>query len=124
MSTYTPDNWVVLAITQPLAKCATVEDRILYKIFATWRGGYTTGDSWKLNSGNKSVTKDIARGYECYQVHGYSGSVYELHKDGYGLSGYSSSVLSHMIADSTVRLLSEEESLEYLERMSNEHIPN
>lgn len=120
MTIYTPDNWVVLAITQPLAKCVSVEDRTLYKIFATWRGGYTTGDSWRTNSGSESVSKDS----DYYYVKGYSGSVYELHKDGYGLSGYSSSVLSHMIADSTVRLLSEEESLEYLERMSHEHISN
>lgn len=114
MSTYTHHLWTILEITPPSGEK-------LYKIFATWRGGYTTGDSWKLNSGNEKIVKDIARGYECYHVHGYSGSIYELHKDGYGLSAYSSGVLQQFLKEHCVRLLSEEESLEYLERMSNEH---
>ncbi len=117
MSTYTPDNWVVLAITEPSGS-------LLHKIFATWRGGYTTGDYWKLNSGNTKVIKleDGPMCWNVYNVHGYSGSIYELHKDGYGYSSYSFGVLQNILekGGDIVKLLSEEESLEYLERMSNE----
>ena len=105
MSTYTPHLWVILEITPPSGEK-------LHKIFATWRGGYTTGDSWKLNSGNESVTKDA----HYYYVKGFSGSTYELHKEGYGLSAYSSGVLQQFLKEGDiVKLLSEEESLEYLE---------
>ena len=43
MSEYTPDRWCVIRI--PDAK------ETLYKVFASWSGSYTGGDSWKLNSG-------------------------------------------------------------------------
>ncbi len=102
---YTPDKWVILKIE--------AKDETLHKVFATWQGGYLSGSSWKLNSGNKSVTKDIY----WYHVHGYSGSIYELHKESYGTSMYTSGVLNSFLeaGEGAIKLLSEEESLEYLE---------
>jgi hypothetical protein len=70
MSEYTPDNWVVL-------KIGVNPDDIIYKVLAGWSGGYTTGDSWKLNSG--IVKTEVDGNY--YRFIGYSGSVYVCHKE-------------------------------------------
>jgi hypothetical protein len=86
MSTYIPDGWVVIKIPY--------KDEFIYKVFASWYGGYAKGDSWKVNSGITSATQE---GF-VYSFSGYSGSVYECHKDSYGLNFYGSSVLSDMIA--------------------------
>ena len=43
MSDYSPDRWVVV-------KIVTAKER-LYKVFASWSGGYGGSDSWKMNSG-------------------------------------------------------------------------
>jgi len=39
---YTPDNWVIIKLNGPDPH---------YRVLAGWSGGYTTGDSWRLNSG-------------------------------------------------------------------------
>lgn len=50
----TPENWVVLKIPAP----ANYKDEIIYKVFATWSGGYLGSDRWKLNSGIVKVEED------------------------------------------------------------------
>lgn len=78
----TPDKWVLLKIggNDPH-----------YRIFASWAGGYLSGDRWKMNSGVVRVTKDK----DFYMFKGSSGSVYRCHKDGYGVAtSYSSAVLN------------------------------
>jgi hypothetical protein len=75
---YKPNRWLMVKIDT------------IYKIFATWGGGYTDGDSWQLNSGVKSVTQDD----DYYYFHGHSGSVYECRKGSYGTTGYGAGVLS------------------------------
>ena len=62
----TPDKWLVLEIPN-----------IGYKVFATWAGGYTDSDKWRLNSGIKSVTKE---GND-YLIEGYSKSIYRCNKN-------------------------------------------
>ena len=74
LNVYTPDNWVVLRIDLPT-------EGILYKVLGGWSGGYLYGDSWRMNSGIESVE----RIGDYYAFHGYSGSLYECHVDGYGL---------------------------------------
>jgi ribosomal protein L21E len=86
MSNYIPDGWVVIKIPN--------NEGFVYKVFASWYGGYARGDSWKVNSGITSVTQEGM----VYSFSGYSGSVYECHKDSYGLNFYGSSVLEDMIA--------------------------
>lgn len=86
MSNYNPDRWVILEIINPEDKVKTTEK--VYKVFGGWYGGYTSGDSWRMNSG---ITKVIEDG-ELYHLHGYSGSVYTVHKTSYGMSGYMSQV--------------------------------
>lgn len=70
MSEYTPDNWVVIKVggNDPH-----------YRVLAGWSGGYTTGDSWKLNSGIIKVKEDD----RSYYFYGHSGSVYRCGKGSY-----------------------------------------
>ena len=86
MSEYTPDRWLVLAID-------TTKEKV-YKVFATWSGGYGGSDSWKLNSGIVRATLVKDR----WEFDGSSGSVYSCHKDAYGTNGYGGAVLSNMIS--------------------------
>jgi hypothetical protein len=85
MSDYAPDRWVVVKITTPKER--------LYKVFATWSGGYGGGDSWKMNSGitHAQLVNDH------WEFAGYSGSVYSCHREGYGTNGYGGNVLQNFI---------------------------
>lgn len=73
MADYTPDNWVVIKMTN-LGKT-------FYKLLAGWSGGYLDGDSWRMNSGITGVEPDG----DHLLFNGASGSVYRCHKDGYML---------------------------------------
>jgi hypothetical protein len=75
-----PVRWKILKIEQ--------DGDILYKVFASW------WDSWRLNSGCVKV-EDSG---DSFILHGYSGSVYVLRKDGEGTaSAYTESVLNNII---------------------------
>lgn len=79
---YAPEEWCLVQITN---------NDPHYRVFGSWRGGYITGDSWKLNSGITSVEEDE----EFYYFKGYSGSVYRCHKERYGIrSPYNSGILA------------------------------
>jgi hypothetical protein len=86
MSDYTPDRWMVLRIHTP--------KEILYKVFATWSGGYAGGDEWKLNSG---ITRATFRD-PYWEFDGSSGSVYRCHTGGYGTNGYGQVVLNNLLS--------------------------
>ena len=51
MSTYHPDSWVPVVIESK-------EHGKVYKILASWYGGYVNPDSWKLSSGIESISTD------------------------------------------------------------------
>ena len=87
MSTYVPDKWVMVKIPY--------KGEIVYKVFACWYGGFSRGDSWKMNSGVTAVTQEGL----VYFFTGSSGSVYECHEDLYGTNGYGGAVLNQMIED-------------------------
>jgi hypothetical protein len=72
MIPYTPDNWVVLFFNTKTPH---------YKVLAGWSGGYTTGDSWRMNSGITNITESQNHFY----IKGSTGSIYECHKQSYGL---------------------------------------
>jgi hypothetical protein len=84
MSSYFPDNWVVIFLNG--------EDPH-YRVLGGWSGGYTTGDSWRMNSGivrcEKTIETHNHNGKEYtstyYNFYGSSGSVYKCHKDVYCL---------------------------------------
>jgi len=84
MNKYTPDRWLIVKITH---------EQTIYKIFASWVGGYLHGDSWRLNSGIVSVKQDG----DFLLFEGSSGSVYKCHKDTYGTTGYGAGVLNDLI---------------------------
>ena len=85
MSDYSPDRWVVVQIVTPNER--------LYKVFATWSGGYASSDSWKMNSGITHARLVDDR----WEFAGYSGSVYSCHWDAYGTNGYGGNVLQNFI---------------------------
>lgn len=79
-----PDRWVIVKLTE--------EDA--YKVYATWAGGYTSGDRWQMNSGITEVDQDD----EYYYFVGMSGSCYKCHKKGYGvMTSYGQGVLDHIL---------------------------
>lgn len=82
MREYNPDKWVMLKFNH--------NGEVIYKVLASWYGGFATGDSWKLNSGVTKIEEDG----QLYRFHGSSGSVYQCHKATYGMSGYTMGVLS------------------------------
>lgn len=77
----TPDKWIVLKIGK---------DEPIYRVFATWYGGYLGSDSWKMNSGIVRVEEDG----NYYKFYGYSGSCYNCSKYTYGTNMFSQSVLN------------------------------
>ena len=86
MSDYTPDRWVIVRITTDAER--------LYKVFASWSGGYAGSDSWKMNSGITQANLVDDR----WEFTGYSGSVYSCHLNAYGTNFYGNSVLQRMIS--------------------------
>lgn len=80
---YNPDKWVMVKFNH--------NGEVIYKILASWYGGYLGSDSWKLNSGCTRIEEDE----KYYLFHGSSGSVYRCHKDAYGMSGYASGVFAN-----------------------------
>lgn len=85
MTEYLPDRWAMLKITKG-TEC-------IYKVLASWYGGFLGGDSWKLNSGVTAVTVDENH----YLFTGSSGSVYRCHQNNYGMSGYTTGILNSWI---------------------------
>ncbi len=68
---YTPDNWILLKIQDPKI------NKIIYKVLGGWSGGYSTGDSWRINSGITTVSEEK----EYYLFGGHSGSIYQCYRD-------------------------------------------
>lgn len=81
---YTPERWVVLAMTMDNVRTE--------KVFAGWYGGYLGSDSWKLSSGITNVELSIHETY--YTFINESGSVYKCYKQAYGMSAYMENMLA------------------------------
>ena len=93
---YKPDRWVVFKIVN--------NDETLYKVFGMWYGGYTAGDSWRLNSG---ITK-FEEVNDQYHFHGTSGSIYVGYKNSYGLTNYGASVAASFMSSGKVTVMPED----------------
>jgi hypothetical protein len=85
MSECTPDRWVIVHITSK-------EHPPIDKVIGSWYGGYGGSDSWRMNSG---IEKIEDKG-DFYNIHGYSGSVYQCYKGCEGMSSYTRAVMSNM----------------------------
>lgn len=88
-----PDKW-----------CVVLTKNGDYKVFASWHGGYLDGERWRCNSGIVSIEETK----ESFLFHGYSGTVYECHKEAYGTTVYGAGILS---AFNFPKILEEEEFL-------------
>ena len=99
---YIPDKW-------RLVKLVSEKDKAIhYRVFAGWYGGYTSGDSWKLNSG---ITK-VKECKDYYDFYGSSGSLYRCMKEYRGMSMYMCIVLEQLKKTEAVELtLAEYEDL-------------
>lgn len=87
-----PHGWVILKFTN--------EDDVFFKIFASWRGGYLDGDSWRLSSGSNEspVLSDCGKYWVWSQE---SGSCYHLSIEGEdGYSYYTAQILANIILQS------------------------
>jgi hypothetical protein len=85
MNRYTPDSWELVKITGTDPH---------YRVFGSWSGGYLDGDSWRLNSGIVMVEEED----DYYLFHGHTGSVYQCHKETYGIrSPYNHGILMSCI---------------------------
>ena len=94
---YNPEEWQLVLIhgTDPH-----------YRIFGSWRGGFATGDSWRMNSGIVSA-KEVDGMYE---FTGHTGSIYRVHPSTYGVrSSYNRAVLNEYVNGSsgTIEILEE-----------------
>ncbi|MDC7248620.1 MAG: hypothetical protein PQJ49_01715 [Sphaerochaetaceae bacterium] len=91
---YNPDKFIVLKIGG--------DRNPIYKVFATWVGGYLNGDRWRLNSGIVKVTQEG----DLINFYGDSGSCYTCHVKTYGTNGYSQGVLDNIFAQANKQKIS------------------
>ena len=89
---YKPDGFVIL-------KIETKSHGSFYKIFASWAGGYTTGDSWKMSSGFTDDLSNITKDSDgCFIIPQYSGSEYIVScANENNLTSYNQSKIDFMI---------------------------
>ena len=78
------------------------------RVFASWSGSYLYGPSWKLSSGATKI-EELS---EFWRMPQFTGSVYNLHKEMEGFTGYGKSVLDSLLSQNTeAKLISIEEAL-------------
>lgn len=81
----TPDKWVVVEVH-------TKDGEILYKVLASWYGGYAGSDEWRFSSG---ITK-VVHHDKHYDIHNHSGSVYTCYKNSRGMSSFTADVFHNL----------------------------
>jgi len=90
-----PDEWVLIHHEG--------EDEH-WRLFASWRGGYLDGESWRLNSGIVRLEEDE----HFFYFYSASGTCYEVTKTSYGIgSTYNMNVLLDMIQDNAYTVVQE-----------------
>lgn len=85
MSNYKPDYFVLIKFQ--------TEGQTFYKVFATWVGDFVRGDSWRMST---EIVRVEAKGQLLY-FYGKSGSCYEVHKDTWGTTIWSGSILDSIV---------------------------
>ena len=112
---YYPDYWQVVSIKHK-------DEKTVYKLFATFIGGYTEGDVWKLNSGIVSVERVKMESSDRLHFAGVSGSQYACsYNEGcYRTNAFSGGILSRLIenakaVDVDIEVLPFETNFEELE---------
>ena len=92
-----PDYWCIIKMQYK---------EPIYKVFATWKGGYLGSDSWRANSGIKKVIDKETH----YEIVGFSGSFYKCYKTSYGTTSYGDNILVYagivpMIEEDAINVL-------------------
>lgn len=82
-----------------------------YAVFATWLGGYTTGDSWKRSSPTRKI-EEIEDSYVCTT---HSGAEYILQKGCEGTSMWSAGILAS--AESFLTVVDIKDVVEFLNNL-------
>lgn len=101
---YHPDKWALIRLHSP-------DGTFVYKILASWYGGYAGSDSWKLSSGVVSSKDNDG----VFEFGNYSGSVYKGSLQNYGTSSYTFGIFNSWITDAPdikIELIQEENVLE------------
>jgi len=98
MSEYSPDCWVVVEITDKETK--------VFRILASWYGGFAGPNSWKLGSTIERVIKHE----HFFEFENSSGSTYYCQPGVYKMSMLSASIYDGFCADvakfgGTIRIL-------------------
>lgn len=98
MSEYSPDCWVVVEIAHKETK--------VFRILASWFGGFAGANSWKLGSTIEHVIKHK----EFFEFKNSSGSTYYCQPSVYKMSMLSASIYNGFCADvaaagGTIRIL-------------------
>lgn len=101
MSEYNPDKWVIVKI---------LSEPDLYKVAGSWGGSYLYGQSYRVNSGIVKIKLNAKR----VRFYGHSGSVYVCNRYSYGATAILADVLSTAIDKGLIKVLSEEEAIEYI----------
>lgn len=113
---YNLDLWRLVRLGKP--------GNLYYRIFGCWYGGFASGDSWKLSSG---VEEDKASfDGDWFTLPQSSGSVYKIHKNNQGLSGYGRGVIMSFVKEAqdsnselTFDVIPEEEALQILKTLAD-----
>ena len=103
----TPDRWVIIKILE--------DNKIFYKVYGTWAGGYLGSDRWKMNSGIDKIEEDN----DYYYFIGFSGSCYKCHKKTYGtITSFGLGILNDFIDKSNGKsiVLNENELESFLKK--------
>lgn len=87
---YTPDRWVII-------KFVTKKEGTFYKVLGGWSGGFTTSDSWRMNSGIEGAIKINYDGRDAWNFVGYSGSTYQCRVDAEGCNGIMHQILEQLM---------------------------
>ena len=99
-----PNSYRILLIDTP-------DNKPLVKVFASWSGGYLSGDEYRINSGTELITEDESH----YFFHGYSGSIYKLRKDVQGsLTSYSAGIYNRILQQDCVKEITVQEAVNIL----------
>ena len=117
---YNPDVWVVLGIANKST------GQVDYKVMAGWYGGFAKADSWRLNSGITSITKEPDND-QIYNIQGGSGSTYFCHKNTEKTSMLTHSIIQRIMEEANksgeyeVNIVPSEEVYKIFNKDSNDN---
>ncbi|WP_370215202.1 hypothetical protein [Salipiger bermudensis] len=85
---HSPEDWVILKVLFKTQDRTFTQLRVL----GGWRGGYLSGDAWRIDSGIQAIHADDLE----YRFLGRSGSVYLCRRGGYRMSRIMASGLEEL----------------------------